>query len=491
MKKFLPYLIILAICFPIIFSLLKPGFYTSDDGEWAVVRFGAFHRALKDGQFPPRWADNLFHGYGYPVLNFNYPLPYYLAEVFHLFLGFVVSIKAVFIFSVIASGFSFYLLARSLSATTLYLYFPFRLLNLYHRGSIGESLSLVFIPLCFYFLKKKRFFLLALSLAALILSHNVVALISFPFLLIYGFKQIKNFSFLKGIILGLLLSLFFWLPALWEKNITNLGAGLLGHPTEYFNLPVPLGLVTLLAIAAIILFRFKEKIFILFGLSISLFMMSSISSWVYYLPLVNFIGYPWRFLHLVGFFTAWGLALILHIPGMCKSLIRGLFLIIIIPLITYFQFPHLFKPKEFVNRSDDYYLTNQATTISADENTPLWVKDSPTHQPDQKIELVGDFEIISKKSNLLKADLNLTQDQVVKINTIYYPGWKIFLNEQELPSLHLQDQMGRISFQAPVGEHHLELKFTETPFRLICNLISFLTFFYILYSIFKTLKSNA
>jgi len=486
MKKFLPYLIILAICFPIIFSLLKPGFYTSDDGEWAVVRFGAFHRALKDGQFPPRWADNLFHGYGYPVLNFNYPLPYYLAEIFHLFLGFVTSIKAVFIFSVIASGFSFYLLTRSLLATTLYLYFPFRLLNLYHRGSIGESLSLVFIPLCFYFLKKKRFFLLALSLAALILSHNVVALISFPFLLIYGFKQIKNLSFLKGIILGLLLSLFFWLPALWEKNITNLGAGLLGHPTEYFNLPAPLGLVTLLAIVALILFRFKEKRFILFGLLISLFMTSSISSWAYHFPLVNFIGYPWRFLHLIGFFTAWGLAFI--IP---KKNIYKIIFALAIPLITYFQFPHLFKPKELTSYPDEYYLSNRGTTISANENTPYWVKSPPVDSAPERIELEsGSFELIQEKSNFFAANLNLPEDQIVEISLIYYPGWKIFLNEQELPSLHLQDQMGRISFQAPAGEHHLELKFTETPLRLTANIISLLTLLFISGSLIYEIKNN-
>jgi len=69
--------------------------------------------------------------------------------------------------------------------------------------------------------------------------------------------------------------------------------------------------------------------------------------------------------------------------------------------------------------------------------------------------------------------------QIVEVSLIYYPGWKIFLNEQEFPSLHLQDQMGRISFQAPAGEHHLELKFTETPLRLATNVISLLTLLFI------------
>jgi hypothetical protein len=214
-------------------------------------------------------------------------------------------------------------------------------------------------------------------------------------------------------------------------------------------------------------------------------MISPLSSWVYHLPLVNFIGYPWRFLHLIGFFTAWGLAFI--IP---KKNIYKIILILTIPLITYFQFSYLFKPKEFINRSDDYYLTNQATTISADENTPLWVKNPPTNQPDQKIELIGDFEIINQKSNLLKADLHLIQDQVVKINTIYYPGWKIFLNQQELSSLHLQDEMGRISFQAPAGEHHLKLEFTETPLRLTANIISLLTLLFISGSLIYEIKNN-
>src|SRR3989344_4153706 len=100
MKKTLLLLIILTL--PATLSLFRPGFFSSHDGGWMVVRLSAFHQALSDGQFPVRWSARLNHGYGYPVLNFLYPLPFYLGELFYLLShSFFTALKAVFITSFI------------------------------------------------------------------------------------------------------------------------------------------------------------------------------------------------------------------------------------------------------------------------------------------------------------------------------------------------------------------------------------------------------
>src|SRR3989338_3972110 len=71
----------------IVFSLIalwpffKKGYFESHDGEWMVIRFSAFHQTLASGQIPVRFVDRLNNNYGYPVLNFLYPLPFYLAEI--------------------------------------------------------------------------------------------------------------------------------------------------------------------------------------------------------------------------------------------------------------------------------------------------------------------------------------------------------------------------------------------------------------------------
>ena len=93
MKKsfFVSYHWLLLIVFSLIFSipLLLPyfhsGFFPTHDGEWSVVRLTDMYRELKDLQFPARYSGNLNFGYGYPLFEFAYPLPYYLGFFIHIF----------------------------------------------------------------------------------------------------------------------------------------------------------------------------------------------------------------------------------------------------------------------------------------------------------------------------------------------------------------------------------------------------------------------
>jgi len=101
-----------------IWPFFKKGYFESHDGEWMVIRFSAFHQTLADGQFPVRFVDRLNNNYGYPVLNFLYPLPFYLAEIPKILgFGFVDSIKIVFAASAIASS-STWISGRSFASDT-------------------------------------------------------------------------------------------------------------------------------------------------------------------------------------------------------------------------------------------------------------------------------------------------------------------------------------------------------------------------------------
>ena len=74
-------LLIILFSLPIIIPLLKSGFIITDDADWFLIRFTAFHQTLREGQFPVRLLTRLNHGYGYPVASFNYPGYMYLAEI--------------------------------------------------------------------------------------------------------------------------------------------------------------------------------------------------------------------------------------------------------------------------------------------------------------------------------------------------------------------------------------------------------------------------
>lgn len=200
-KTYLLVLIIVLFSLPAARALFHSGFFPSQDGEWMVIRLSAFHQEFMSGQFPVRFASRLNHGFGYPVFNFLYPLPFYLGEFFYLFLGnFQNAIKAVFILSFLASGVFMYLWMREkagdlggIASALVYVYTPYRFLDVYARGSIGEATAFIFPPIIFWLIdrmrKRKRVGLSimigSLAYAALLTSHNVMGLLFTPVIFLY------------------------------------------------------------------------------------------------------------------------------------------------------------------------------------------------------------------------------------------------------------------------------------------------------------------
>ena len=242
-KKLLFKIFFLILAVLPVLAFLYPGLPITHDGQDHVARIANFYQNLTEGVLIPRWAENLNWGYGHPILEFLYPLPSYIASIFH-FVGFslVDSTKIVFILGMILSlPFMYLWLSQftskyaALFGAVLYTYAPYRFVEVYVRGDIGENLAFPFIPLVLYFIYKlykkndyKSAILGGVSLALLILSHNAISLMFMPFiiayvlLLIYLSKNRKSLiiNLSSLIILGFSLSAFFWIPALLEGKYT-------------------------------------------------------------------------------------------------------------------------------------------------------------------------------------------------------------------------------------------------------------------------------
>src|SRR3989344_8893398 len=202
MKKVLAILVFsVCISIPVVLPFFHKGYFPTHDGEWAVIRLADMFRTLRDFQIPARYSEALNFGYGYPLFNFTYPFPYYLGVVIHfLGFGFVNTIKVLFAGSVIFSAFFMFLASKSLlknnwagiASSILYIYFPYRMVDLYVRGSIGESLSFVLFPLLFYLaiklIEKPSYFLvlgIAVSLAGLVMTHNILTVLFLPVWIVF------------------------------------------------------------------------------------------------------------------------------------------------------------------------------------------------------------------------------------------------------------------------------------------------------------------
>lgn len=521
MKRFLPFILIFFVVLIYTKSFFRPGFFPTHDGEWAVVRLAEMQREVKDLQFPPRWADYLNHGFGYPLFNFTYPFPFYVGTVLRvLHIGLTDSIKIIFVSSAFFSALFMFLLGRELAgeyagflAAVFYSVAPFRLVDLYVRGSIGESISLAVFPmLCFFSLKYilkpslVRMVVCSAALAVLILSHNIMALIFFPFWLVFlyvslvsYYEDIKLYTwryFFPMILLGLGLSAYFFIPALMEKqfvmlsqvkladaasNFINLKDYLLS-PWSYGTKPsYQLGwahiLAGVLAVVSILLSKEIDRkkylpllLFILGGVFILVFYAHPFSAEFWNVPPLSWFDFPWRFLTPLAFFLA--LSTIFLSIHRITRIIGG-----ILAVITVIFSLNFAQPSSFINNPDSYYATNDATTTSMDELTPNWVLTKPTNRYGQKIEVEkGKAVLYNLDYNSRSINFRVISQlpSTVKVNTIYFPGWKFYINNQEIP-IDYKSPDGLIRFNVAPGNTEVKGLFKETSVRYWSDIISLLS----------------
>lgn len=540
MKRILPFIILVFVVLIYTKPFFRPGFFPTHDGEWAVIRLAEMQREIKDLQIPPRWADYLNHGYGYPLFNFTYPFPFYLGTVLRFFhIGLVDATKMIFVGSVALSAVFMYLLGRELAgdfagflSSLFYTVAPFRLVDLYIRGSIGESLSLAIFPMLFFFSMKfilkptiPKLVVCSMVLAALILSHNIMALVFFPFWLVFlyvvvvsYFEDIKLYTwkyFAPMILLGLGLSAYFFIPALLEKqnivlsdikladvssNFINLKDYLLS-PWSYglkpsFQLGWAHILAAILGLVSIILTRdiYRKKyvpllFFILGSMFILVFYAHPFSAEFWNVPPLSWFDFPWRFLTPLAFFVALS-SVFLPIHKVTKVI--GSILAVITVLLSI----NFAVPAGFINNPDTYYATNDATTTSMDELMPKWVVNKPTSRYATKVEVEKGraqlYNLVSK-SNSIQFKAIVSLPSTIRINTIYYPGWKFWANGREI-KLNYQSPDGLMRFDVEKGDLDIVGKLTDTLVRFWSNIISLASlgaaFVLLLFSLVKSLRTK-
>jgi len=254
-KNIIAFAIIIAASIALSLPLAQSGLFSIHDDQ-QIARLFLFDQALKSGQFPVRWVDELGFGFGYPLFIFYPPLVYMVGEFFHILgFSFINSVKLTFSLSIFLSGVGIYLLIKEIYgklpgivSAIFYMLLPYRAVDLYVRGALAESFSFVWLPFIFWSLYKlaksqKRIYILTSSvfLALLMITHNLIFLpfaLLIPFFLTYLFiesstKKVFLKNTLLAVSLSFALSAFFWLPALLEKKFTIVDDLLLVNLASY------------------------------------------------------------------------------------------------------------------------------------------------------------------------------------------------------------------------------------------------------------------
>ena len=537
--KYLVLIIFISIL-PLMTIFSTPDLIHTHDGLVHLPRMAAYFKMLADGQIPIRWAADLNHGYGMPLFNFIYQLPYLISSLF-LFAGagLVTSFKLTLSLSFVLSGICMFLFTKAffvddkkaLLATVFYQFAPFRLIEVIQRGSFGEVYTYVFLPLVLFgltMLWKKHsyryFFLTAIATALLILSHNSVSLLFFLLsaAFIIFFARGKKDGIAGGLALfgGLLLSMFYWFPAIFDHKYTYgdlhmktlylehfapVGNILIPNITNAQNLhtggiSVQIGLFHLLATIVVLGLLVAKKMdawskrlamYCLLPIGMSFFFMLPVSKpfWENISFLRQF-QFPWRFLSLIVFATSLLSVYFLTLGFLAKKYILYGFMILVIASTGFF-----WKAQEGFDSIDEaYYWDFPLTTTYYGETDVIWSAGPAASYPQNPVELsAGQADITGFKKQSARQEFTVEAktDAWVVSHTQYFPGWRAYVDGNSVPiEFQNPNWRGMITFPVLPGTHRVKLAFEETKPRLVADGISLGTFVVLLFFFMRAGKKR-
>jgi hypothetical protein len=497
-----------------------------------IPRLVEFHENIKHGIFLPRWAANLGNGHGEPFFIFNPPMIYYLGEIFLLGGSSVVNaLNSASFLIVLLSGFFLFLLAREfwgpsggIFGAVAYIYAPYFHVVLYVRQALADFSAFMFLPLtiyAFYKSEQRRGFVIlaSLALAGLLLSSNPIALVFFPVILLYLGLRLISFRNIPGfkrqslaLLLGLMISAYFWLPALLEKKFVKLDRlyeGYLNYQNHFvylnqlwssfwgYGISLPgsgdgmsfqIGWLhlALLPLAVMIAYRDRprswttldtkqpERFFHLtFFLGIllgSIFFSTYLSQWLWHLlPLLQIIEFPWRILTITAFTSSFlaGAVFICLPPGRSRLLL----LATLLPLILLFYQAHA-RPRES-HRVDENSFSprniaqHHLAATTRLEYEPVFVKELRAYTPDFEVldGLIRPMRVI-RHVDSLALDIQALQPSRLRVNIHYFPGWRLTIQGQEQP-IDFSNRYGLMEFGVATGYQRILLRLQPSLVRAV------------------------
>ena len=348
-KKVLSYIIIFLVsvflCIPLFSKYMD---ISRDDGIQHICRLIGTYDTIKEGHMFPVIISGFCNGFGYSWNIFYSPLTAYFPLIFRLFTSsYVVILKLFMLLAMMLSAIFMYQFVYKLSkshkagviSAVLYMCAPYHLTDLYNRIAVAELTSFIFLPIVFsgmydlFHIRNKFPYKIILGAIGLILAHNVIAIYTAIFCLIYVLIHYKNINYytiqkiLICILLILLCTSFYWIPLLEhmlatsyevflpermykDNTLISSKLGLLDlFFTKHYEMNFHIGLAILLGMLLTFCYRKKLSkrckeeiiIFAIFGFA-SIIMTIKIFPFEYMPNSLKMIQFVWRMLEFASFF---------------------------------------------------------------------------------------------------------------------------------------------------------------------------------------------
>ena len=73
--------------------------------------------------------------------------------------------------------------------------------------------------------------------------------------------------------------------------------------------------------------------------------------------------------------------------------------------------------------------------------------------------------------------LDVKEESEFLVNLHWFPGWRIWIDGQEVEVEESDDYFKRKAIAVPIGQHELKMKFTNTPLREVASWATIVSFF--------------
>ncbi|OGV57516.1 MAG: hypothetical protein A2X45_18330 [Lentisphaerae bacterium GWF2_50_93] len=417
----------------------------------------------------------------------------------------------------------------SLFSSIMFLLTPYVYVNLFVRGDLSELLAMFVVPWPLYFLLRLKdritgntalapsMLVLSLMLAAVVYSHPFTAMFFYPLFCVFMLpmcldmdrKQALKFlgAGSTALLCAVIFSSPYWFTAFQMKKYVDYNPAVSGFYSAenhivYFQqlfsrfwgflgsepgisdgMSFQLGLPHfILAVAGFWLNR-RSKFFITaFSLYIlCIVMMTPAASLLWKnIPLMNFVQFPWRLLSVIVLLQILCISGIWKLRGVLESNVRFCSALVAFLLLTllwnanefqFIRFKYVIRDaiefhrqlrleKMEVYESFNEFVPKTATSYlpsAARGNGPMLSVSDPACRISEYPE---------SNPHHMRYSVSSERPQVIMVNQLYFPGWKIILGDKDIDGSTLLEDIskdGRIQIEIPAGENQYLEAFYEGP----------------------------
>lgn len=471
------------------------------DFPFHKMRFEALIKAIKEGQFVLYIDYDAITEYGYLAHVFYSDFLLIPFAIIGLFTDFMTAYQTmVFTITVLCGVFTYLFVnkvykssyAASVSGL-VYTFCIYRLIDLYHRAALGETIAFTIIPIVMLGLyhiisgNYKKWYIFTIGFCLMIYAHTISSVMMFIFvllLLLIYVKRLVNepkriFYLLLSGIATLPLIAYYLLPMVeqvmsdtfyFETNpvvymfntkysLRDVMWGLTASPVTSITQPFITRIGILLTLLICLRLFVKKKnsyvksadILLLMG-SIAVFAVTPFFPWQYYpFTKLNFIQFPWRFYEFASFFFAVAGGFYASQIAVSNKRLTILGIMIVACIITTlttdrknYQYMHSLRSINPKGTVDNHFHIGMGKEYLPNKVPTPWYTDKGGNkfpsliyiaERSQKIETGNEETIItdlSKKKGVTRFYIETAVPDKLELPLIYYKGYKATLNGQEV-----------------------------------------------------------